>query len=151
MAGADEPSWTPRSPLLDWSGLRALASEGWNIASHGCSHRRLTSLAAGEIDRELAVSKHTIQDRVGAPVTALAYPYGAVSPDVERAAAAHHEAAFVTTLAYATASSRATSVERIDAYYLRGRAVESLDGAIMKAYLAVRRAGRAARRLTARS
>jgi peptidoglycan/xylan/chitin deacetylase (PgdA/CDA1 family) len=151
MAGPDEPSWTPRTPLLDWSGLRALASEGWNIASHGCSHRRLTLLAASEIDRELAVSKHTIQDRVGAPVTALAYPYGVVTAAVERAAAAHYEAAFGTTLAYATASSRVTSVERIDAYYLRGRAVESLDGAIMKAYLALRRAGRAARRLTARS
>lgn len=151
MAGSDEPSWAPRLPLLDWSGLRALASEGWNIASHGCSHRRLTRLAPGEIDRELAVSKHTIQDRVGAPVTALAYPYGVVTAAVERAAAAHYEAAFGTTLAYATASSRMTNVERIDAYYLKGRAVETLDGAFMKAYLALRRAGRVARRLTASS
>jgi peptidoglycan/xylan/chitin deacetylase (PgdA/CDA1 family) len=151
MAGPDDPAWTPRSPLLDWSGLRALASEGWNIASHGCSHRRLTHLTAAEIDRELSVSKQTIQDRIGAPVTALAYPYGVVTPAIERAAAAHYDAAFGTTLAFATAASRMTHVERIDAYYLRGRAVESLDGAVMKGYLVLRRAGRAARRLTASS
>ena len=151
MAGPDEPSWTPRTPLLDWGGLLALASEGWSIASHGCSHRRLTELAPAEIDRELAVSRKMIQDRIGAPVTALAYPYGVATPAIERAAAAHYEAAFGTTLAYVTGSSRATNYERIDAYYLKGRAVDGLDGAVMKGYLALRRAGRAARRLTASS
>ena len=100
MAGPDEPSWTPRSPLLDWSGLLALGSEGWSIASHGCSHRRLTHLTAAEIDRELAVSKKTIQDRIGAPVTTLAYPYGVVTPAIERAAAAHYDAAVGTRPAY---------------------------------------------------
>jgi hypothetical protein len=83
-------------------------------------------------------------------VTALAYPYGAVTPDVERAACEHYAAAFGTTLGYATASSRATAFERIDAYYVRGRAVEDLDGAVMRGYLALRRAGRALRRATAR-
>jgi len=147
MAGASEPSL----PLLDWDGLRALASKGWAVASHACSHRRLTALAPGEIARELDVSKATIEDRVGVPVTALAYPYGAASAEVERLAGERYAAAFGTILAFATASSCATNVERIDAYYLKGRAVDALDGAIMRGYLALRRAGRALRRpLTAR-
>jgi peptidoglycan/xylan/chitin deacetylase (PgdA/CDA1 family) len=142
MAGSGEPA----CPLLDWSGLRELASAGWSVASHACSHRRLTSLGADELDRELAQSKKTIEDHVGAPVAAFAYPYGVVSPDAERAAGRHYEAAFGTTLAFVTASSRATNFERIDAYYLKGRAVETIDGAFWRGYLALRRAGRAARR-----
>ena len=150
MAGPDEPSWTPSSPLLDWTGLREVASAGWSIASHACSHRRLTALPLADVAAELARSKATIEDRVGTAVNALAYPYGAVTPDVERTAGEHYAAAFGTTLAYVTASSRATAFERIDAYYVRGRAVEDLDGAVMRGYLALRRAGRALRRVTAR-
>jgi peptidoglycan/xylan/chitin deacetylase (PgdA/CDA1 family) len=143
MAGPSEPSWTPASPLLDWTGLRAVASAGWSVASHACTHRRLPSLSPGDVARELAVSKATIEDRVGARVTALAYPYGAVSPAVERLAAEHYDAAFGTRLDYATASSRRTHVERIDAYYLQGLPVGQLDSALARVYLAVRRTGRA--------
>jgi len=145
MAGPGEPSWTPASPLLDWSGLREAASAGWSVASHACSHRRLPALAPSDVAGELARSKAAIEDRIGAAVTALAYPYGAVTPDVERAAREHYAAAFGTTLGYARTSSRATAFERIDAYYLKGRAVDGLDGAWLRSYLALRRAGRALR------
>ena len=147
MAGPGEPSWTPTAPLLDWIGLRDLAGAGWSIASHGCSHRRLPALARGDVADELTRSKATIEDRIGAAVTALAYPYGAVTAEVERAAAEHYAAAFGTTLGYATPSSRATAFERIDAYYLQGRAVDQLDGVQLRSYLALRRAGRALRSL----
>lgn len=150
MAGPSEPSWTPASPLLDWAGLRALAAAGWSIASHACSHRRLPSLAPADVTEELTRSKATIEDRIGAAVTAIAYPYGAASDAVERLTAAHYAAGFGTTLAFATASSRATHFERIDAYYLEGRAVEALDGVSLRSYLALRRAGRALRTLIAR-
>lgn len=150
MAGPDEPSWTPASPLLDWNGLRDLAKAGWSIASHGCSHRRLPALASADVAGELTRSKATIEDRIGSAVTTLAYPYGAVSPDVERAAAGHYAAAFGTTLGYASTASRATAFERIDAYYLKGRAVDGLDGAWLRSYLALRRAGRAVRSVIAR-
>lgn len=145
MAGPSEPSWTPALPLLDWDGLRTLAAAGWSIASHACSHRRLPSLAPAEAAEELARSKATIEDRIGAAVTAIAYPYGAVSDDVERLAAAQYSAAFGTTLAFTTASSRATHFERIDAYYLRGMPIAQLDGVLLRVYLAARRAGRALR------
>lgn len=151
MAGPSEPSWTPASPLLDWSELRALSAAGWSVGSHACSHRDLTSLPEDDVARELAASKAAIEDRIGAAVTAIAYPYGAASDEVERASAKHYAAAFGTTLAFVTPSSRATQFERIDAYYLKGRAVESLDGAPLRSYLALRRAGRALRaRLTVR-
>lgn len=145
MAGPLEPSWTPAAPLLDWSGLRDVASAGWSVASHACSHRRLPALAAAEIAGELARARAVIEDRIGAPVRALAYPYGAASLEVERLAAMHYVAAFGTRLAYVTEASRAMHLERIDAYYLRGLPAGRLDGALVRLYLSARRAGRAIR------
>jgi peptidoglycan/xylan/chitin deacetylase (PgdA/CDA1 family) len=57
MAGRDEPSWTPSSPLLDWIGLREVAAAGWSIASHACSHRRLTALPPADAAAELASAR----------------------------------------------------------------------------------------------
>jgi peptidoglycan/xylan/chitin deacetylase (PgdA/CDA1 family) len=145
MRAPGEPSWTPDAPLLDWNGLRTLASAGWTIASHAQTHTRLTTLAAGAVARELTTSKTRIEDEIGAPATLLAYPYGAVSEAVERLAGQQFAAAFGTTLAYATPASRRTAVERLDAYYLRGRPIAQLDRAPLRAYMAVRRAGRALR------
>jgi peptidoglycan/xylan/chitin deacetylase (PgdA/CDA1 family) len=145
MTGPGQPSWTPSGTLLDWQGLKEAASAGWTIASHGCSHRALPGVRYDEATRELARSKATIEERLGLPVTALAYPYGAVSPAIERLAADHYDAAFGTRLAHVSAGSRATNLERIDAYYLRRLPIARLDGALARIYLTVRRAGRALR------
>ncbi len=145
MKGAGEPAWIPDVPLLDWNGLRSLAAAGWSIASHADTHRRLPALPADEVTRELTASKARIEDEIGAPVTAFAYPYGAASAAVERAAAEHYEAAFGTRLAHVTSSSRAANFERIDAYYLRGLPAMQLDGRLFRSYLALRRAARTLR------
>ena len=147
MTGPGQPSWTPAGPVLDWNGLKAVASAGWSIASHGCTHRALSGLGPADVSRELARSKATIEEKLGLAVTAFAYPYGAVTRTIERLAAAHYEAAFGTRLAYVTAASRATNFERIDAYYLQGLPVGRLDGTLARIYLGVRRAGRAVRAL----
>jgi peptidoglycan/xylan/chitin deacetylase (PgdA/CDA1 family) len=145
MAGPGQPSWTPAGPLLDWTGLKTLASEGWSIASHGCTHRALPGVSNADATVELARSKETIEEELGVAVTAFAYPYGAVSQSVERLAAEHYEAAFGTRLARVTPASRATNFERIDAYYLKRLPVDRLDSTLARMYLAVRRAGRAMR------
>ena len=147
MSGAGEPAWTPASPLLDWEGLRSVASAGWTIGSHTRSHRPLPSLAPAEVARELTESKAAIEQKIGARVTSLAYPYGASSPAVERAAAEHYDACFGTTLAWVTPASRRDRLERLDAYYLRGMRVGELDGTLLGAYLALRGAVRRVRGL----
>ncbi len=145
MRAPGEPSWTPASPILDWGGLRAVAAAGWSVASHAQTHRRLTALATDDVAAELTASKRRIEDEIGAPVTTLAYPYGAASAGIERIAGEHFAAAFGTTLAMASVDSRLTHVERVDAYYLRGRDVARLDGTALRIYLAIRRVGRALR------
>jgi peptidoglycan/xylan/chitin deacetylase (PgdA/CDA1 family)/GT2 family glycosyltransferase len=82
-------------PLLDADGLRALAAQGIEIGSHGCSHRRLANLAPRELSGELEGSASGLE-ALGLPQPrALSYPYGVWSPAVASAARqAGYEAAF---------------------------------------------------------
>jgi peptidoglycan/xylan/chitin deacetylase (PgdA/CDA1 family) len=69
---------SPRSiPTLDWDELRALSST-FDVGSHGCSHRVMTSLSTWEAKRELTESKRIIEERLGQPVQAFSYPKGSV-------------------------------------------------------------------------
>lgn len=70
---------------LDWQELRELATAGWEIGSHTCSHPRLPQLDDAQLGRELRVSRQRIEQELGSPCTSIAYPYGAVDPRVERA------------------------------------------------------------------
>ena len=71
---------------LTWDDLGELASHGWEVGSHGATHRRLTQLAEDELDEELATSRAAISGRLGR-CDAIAYPYGAVDGRVRVAAA----------------------------------------------------------------
>ncbi|TMJ96082.1 MAG: polysaccharide deacetylase family protein [Actinobacteria bacterium] len=62
---------------LDWGELAELVAEGVSIGSHGVSHRVLTALEPDEAVREIVESKARLEERLGAPVQAFAYPKGA--------------------------------------------------------------------------
>jgi peptidoglycan/xylan/chitin deacetylase (PgdA/CDA1 family) len=59
-----------------WEELAELADTGWEIGSHTCSHRRLTTLSEHEVRAELVDSKAECEDRLGRRCRSLAYPYG---------------------------------------------------------------------------
>lgn len=58
------------------------------IGAHGLTHIALTACNDHELQNELFSSKHFLEDMIGRPVTALAYPYGAVNMRVRDAAQA---------------------------------------------------------------
>ena len=69
--------------------LKRLAGlPGVSIGSHGATHRRLTELGDAELKEELSSSRKYLEDLMGKPVTALAYPHGAVDRRVRDAAEA---------------------------------------------------------------
>lgn len=73
---------------LDTDQLRELAAlPGCRIGSHGMHHYRLTGLDEETLIRELAESRHWLEDFLSKPVTAVAYPCGAVDERVRAAAA----------------------------------------------------------------
>jgi len=74
--------------LLDWRQIRELQRAGITFGSHTRTHRRLTQLTAAELQDELQGSKGQLEAGLGAPVTALAYPFGDSDAVVQQAAAA---------------------------------------------------------------
>jgi peptidoglycan/xylan/chitin deacetylase (PgdA/CDA1 family) len=72
--------------LMDWPDLRNLTEAGIDIQSHSAAHHFLTSLAPEEIREDLIRSRKVLEDQLGRPVTAVAYPYGASDTVVAAAA-----------------------------------------------------------------
>src|SRR2546425_771397 len=81
---------------LDWPAIEAWRARGFDFASHGASHVRLTWLADAPAAAELARSRETLCARLGeAEGRAVAYPFGASDARIERlAAAAGYELGF---------------------------------------------------------
>jgi peptidoglycan/xylan/chitin deacetylase (PgdA/CDA1 family) len=64
-------------PCLDWGDLRRLKGEGVSFGSLTATHPDLTAISPEAAVSELAASRATLLERLGGPITALAYPYGA--------------------------------------------------------------------------
>ena len=81
---------------LTWQQIEHWRSRGFDFASHGATHRRLTWLADEEVATELGRSREQLVERLGLEAgTAIAYPFGAVDERVvECARAAGYELGF---------------------------------------------------------
>jgi peptidoglycan/xylan/chitin deacetylase (PgdA/CDA1 family) len=71
---------------MTWEMIAELDRAGVAIGSHGMAHVDLTAVRDGELDRELALSKSTLEERLGRPVPHFAFPYGRFSRRVWDAA-----------------------------------------------------------------
>jgi peptidoglycan/xylan/chitin deacetylase (PgdA/CDA1 family) len=81
---------------LSWEELGSLASGGWEVGSHTCSHPRLTELDDARLADELGRSREHCEAVLGNPCRALAYPFGAYDARVlEFAQAAGYEYACI--------------------------------------------------------
>jgi len=70
---------------LSWDALRECRDLGWEIGSHGVTHRRLSSLSPDERRTEIETARHRIETEVG-PCASISYPWGEVTEDVVEAA-----------------------------------------------------------------
>jgi peptidoglycan/xylan/chitin deacetylase (PgdA/CDA1 family) len=71
--------------LLSPEDLRRLPDYGMEIGSHSASHRSMAKIGAAEARAEARDSKAWLEDVMGRPVTAFAFPYGTradYSPEV---------------------------------------------------------------------
>lgn len=78
---------------LTWEELDILNANGWEIASHGITHRCLLKLTDSELENELKVSKDTLQERYG-QVISYAYPYGVSNEFIQNCAGEYYENVF---------------------------------------------------------
>jgi glycosyltransferase involved in cell wall biosynthesis/peptidoglycan/xylan/chitin deacetylase (PgdA/CDA1 family) len=72
----DEALGYPRREILTADDVRALVAAGWEIGSHGRTHRSLPGSPESTLRDEVVGSRADLQAIVGRPVTAFAYPYG---------------------------------------------------------------------------
>lgn len=66
----------PDARLMTWEELRELRAAGIAVGSHTLTHRRLAALPLEEQRREVSESKAMLEDALGEPVAAFAYPFG---------------------------------------------------------------------------
>lgn len=75
----------PRMGLLDTGGLRAVASQGIEIGSHGMSHKRVAGLPPERLRHEVVESKVLLSEILGEQVEGFCYPYGSLDEAAVRA------------------------------------------------------------------
>jgi peptidoglycan/xylan/chitin deacetylase (PgdA/CDA1 family) len=69
-----------------WKEIREAAAAGWEIGSHGHTHRDLMRLPEEEVRRELRCSRRLIRQETGMEAMSIAYPFGRVSEGIVRMA-----------------------------------------------------------------
>jgi len=68
--------------FLSWEEVRELHEHGVEFGSHTCSHRKLSQIAATDVDNELRLSQQKIGTHLSQATMPLAFPYGAYSETV---------------------------------------------------------------------
>lgn len=81
---------------LSLDDIMELDKNGWEIASHGVTHRNLLKLSDTEIEFELAESKRLLSDIVGNVIT-YAYPYGAYNNFIKYCVEKYYKYAFAVS------------------------------------------------------
>jgi peptidoglycan/xylan/chitin deacetylase (PgdA/CDA1 family) len=86
MAHLSEVWSTPPDELdpLSWSQVAELRGAGMSIGSHTWSHRNLALLSMDDAGADLRRSRKVLEQRLGEPVRAIAYPWGKLGRHVKR-------------------------------------------------------------------
>ena len=105
---------------LGWDETLDLARRGFAFGSHARTHRDLTRISLEEAREELVLSKREIEERLGASVRSLSYPFGRLNEAVRREAVrAGYRAAFTLY--------PPIDAPRLDRHALRREAVYVID------------------------
>jgi peptidoglycan/xylan/chitin deacetylase (PgdA/CDA1 family) len=147
----------PLGRMLTWRQTEEAAASGVEIGAHGHSHAQLDQLGGAALREELHRSRHLLQDRLGRPIPAMAYPYGYSSARVRREVrACGYTAACAVANAMLTERHDPLAVPRLTvrastSLHAFGRVLDGrgfhTDHALTKGYAVVRRSRYAARRL----
>lgn len=103
---------------MTWEQLAEIDQAGMEIGNHGWYHLYWDRISAEELDRELNLSKQTLEENLGHEIFSLAYPFGSYNDDVTQAVkdSGHQTARDIVN---------GTSHTREDLYNLRGYFVTS--------------------------
>lgn len=126
LAGQEISPQKPTSDetrLMNWTELTQLRGMGFEIGSHTLSHRRLTSLPEAEQRVEVFESKRVLEDRLGQPIHAFAYPFGSALDYSETTVRLVREAGY----AYAVSNRFGPADPERDRFNLRRIWIDATD------------------------
>lgn len=106
----------PPQPHMSWDDLRTLASHGFEIGSHTCSHADMGTIALDEAERELRESRRRLEEELGKPIRMFAFPYGHrrnMRPDTIAAARREYEVCCSAYGGHNTAPLDPSNVRRV--------------------------------------
>ena len=63
-------------PYLSWDEARMLHDSRITVGSHSMTHRSVARISRDQAQQEIFLSRQILQDRLGEPVSAFAYPFG---------------------------------------------------------------------------
>ncbi len=109
----------PEFDLMDWSQLRELQAAGIELGSHTVQHPHLADLEEGDLERELASSKRSLEDELQQAVRHFSYPYGTYRSSTTEAVRKHYNTATTTDMRWLGTGDDPLLLPRVDAYYLR--------------------------------
>jgi len=89
----DRAAFTRRKHL-NWVELGEIIASGHEVGSHSLNHYRLTLLPAMQAIYEVIKSKAMLEDRLGGPVRAIAYPFGGVNAQIVDMVRDYYEVGF---------------------------------------------------------
>jgi len=102
--------------LLDWDQVREMSENGIEFGSHTESHGMLTRIPPGKVAEELSVSRRRIEEELGRPVEAFAYPDGDCDDEVvAEVASAGYKVAVTTAHGINTRRQDPLQLKRINA------------------------------------
>jgi peptidoglycan/xylan/chitin deacetylase (PgdA/CDA1 family) len=110
----------PPAPMMKLRQIQELADCGLEVGAHTITHPQLDTLSGAAVREELRVPKALLEDTLGTPVPAFAYPHGYNSPAVR---ALVREAGYSS----ATAVRNALSSTRDDPYRIARLMLRSTD------------------------
>lgn len=104
--------------LINWNQVIEMDRAGMEIGGHTISHADLTRVTLAQARRQLMESKNSLQEKLGHPIVALSYPYGAHdAPTIAETRAAGYKAAVILCCGYKQSSELLLTLPRIRVSY----------------------------------
>jgi peptidoglycan/xylan/chitin deacetylase (PgdA/CDA1 family) len=134
--------------MLSWQQMREMQRHGIHFGAHTLTHPRLSELPLERVQHEICGSKAVIEDMLGIPVFAFAYPFGQHDARSRHVARQHFRCACADTLSLVTLESDPYALDRVDTFFARSDVLFALTATPwLGSYVSARRHLRDVRRM----
>lgn len=82
ISGIDIPADLAKERILSWDEMREMKDDGISFGAHSVTHPILTHVPLEQAKFEIIQSKKDIEENLGQPVTAFAYPNGIFNTEI---------------------------------------------------------------------